>query len=148
MSNQRLSNGLRVGVLAGATTAGTLIGLGYRHSAATAPFEILGRAFIARFTGVLLADSAATWIGLALHFLWMLLWGLCFALFASRLRGIALVVAGVLFAAFVGTVAATVAPGALGAGTMAAFSTPQMIFFLALLALSLALGMRFARGDA
>lgn len=148
MSNHRLMRGLQVGLIAGATSAGILVGLGYRHNAAIAPFEILGRAFTARFAGILLTPGSATWIGVVLHFLWMLLWGLCFALFASRLRGAALIVAGVLFAGFIGALSATVAPGALGAGTMAALSTPQTVFYLALLALSLAMGMRFARDEA
>lgn len=148
MTNHRLMRGLQVGFIAGAMSAGALVGLGYRHAAASAPFEILGRAFTARFAGVLLSSGGATGIGVVLHFLWMLFWGICFALFASRLRGVALVVAGLLFAGFLGALSATIAPGALGAGTMAALSTPQTVFYLALLAASLSLGMRFARDEA
>src|SRR4051794_34982408 len=80
MPNNRLPHALQVGILAGATTAGSLVGLGVRHGAASAPFEILGRAFTARFAGILLGASAATVIGVAIHLMWMLLWGLCFAL--------------------------------------------------------------------
>jgi hypothetical protein len=148
MLSDRLTSGIRVGTLAGATSAGVLVGLGMRHGAALAPFDLLGRAFTARFAGLLVAPPLATALGVVLHFLWMTLWGLCFALFAARLRGGALLSAAVVFAGFVGAMGATVAPGALGGGAMASLTIPQTVFFLALLALALAAGMRFARGRA
>lgn len=144
--SERLSSGIRVGTLAGATSAGVLVGLGMRHGAAFAPFGILGRAFAARFAGIVPATPFATVLGVVLHFLWMVLWGVCFALFAARLRGGALLTAAVLFAGFIGAIGATVAPGALGAAAVASLTIAQTVFLLALLALTLAAGMHFARG--
>ena len=145
MVSERLSSGIRVGTLAAATSAGVLVGLGMRHGAAFAPFEILGRSFAARFAGIVPAAPLATVLGVVLHVLWMMLWGMCFALFAARLRGGALLTAAVLFAGFIGALGATVAPGALGAGAVASLTVAQTVFLLALLALTLAAGMRFAR---
>lgn len=145
MVSERLSSGMRVGTLAGATSAGVLSGLGMRHGVAFTPFEIFGRAFAARFAGVVLAPPVATAVGVVLHVTCMVLWGVCFALFAARLRGGALLTAAILFAAFIGAIGATVAPGALGAAGVASLTIAQTVFLLALLALTLAAGMRVAR---
>jgi hypothetical protein len=145
MRTTPVRNGIQLGTLAGAATAGAIVGLGYRHEYATPPFEILGRA-VAGTAGTLLASSSlALVVGLVAHFTLMGLWGVGFALLAGRLRGVRLVAAAVVFSAFVGALSATVAPLALGGGATATLTVPQTVFYLALLAISLSAGTRFAR---
>lgn len=148
MLSDRLSVGVRVGTLCGAMTAGALLGLGWRHQQAVAPFEFLGRAMASRLGALVTSIPVALATGVVVHFLWMILWGICFTFLALRLRGVALLAAAILQAAFVGALAATVAPGALGAAAMAGLSIPQTLFLLTLLALCMAAGMRLARTSA
>lgn len=145
MFSDRIANGMRVGALGGAATAGAVIGLGYRHQYATPPFAIFGREAALRLGIPLTADPVAMVAGAVIHVTLLLLWGICFALFAGRLRGLALLAAAVIFSAFVGALSATVLPAAMGVGAMATLTVPQTVFYLVVLALSLAAGMRLAR---
>lgn len=147
MFGNRIVNGMRVGALCGAATAGAVIGLGYRHQYATPPFAILGRAVALRLGIPLTAEPVAVVAGAVTHVTLLLLWGICFVLFAGRLRGMALLAAAVVFAAFVGALSSTVLPGVMGAGAMATLTVPQTVFYLVVLALSFAAGMRLARTE-
>jgi hypothetical protein len=119
--------------------------MGIRHDSAITPFLIAGRAVVASTTGFVAPPVPATLIGLFVHAIWMILWGVCFSVLATPLRGAALAGAAAAFAAFVGYLATAFLPGALGAGTIAATTTPQVILLLALFAMALVTGMRLAR---
>ena len=69
--------GIQTGIVAGAATAGAIIGLGVRHGAALTPFAMAGRIMV----------GAAPWLiaiiaGVLLHLAWMVVWGACFTLVA------------------------------------------------------------------
>jgi hypothetical protein len=132
-------------MLAAATTAGVLVGLGRREHAALLPFVGAGRALVASLSGL----TAPTWLsfvlGAGVHLLWMLLWGVCFALLAASLGGLALFAAGVLFTVLVGALSATVVPGALGAAAAAGLTVPQTTLLLLLFGATLIAGTRIAR---
>lgn len=121
--------------------------MGLRHDSALAPFLISGRAVVAATTGLLASPVPATVLGLLVHVVWMVLWGICFSIVATPLHGLSRVAAAAAFAAVVGYVATALLPGALGAAMIAATTRPQMIFLLALFAMALVTGMRLARVD-
>jgi hypothetical protein len=146
--SDRVRTGLRVGGLAGATTAGVLVGLGLRHGRALEPFFVQGRAFLSMIGGQFPPSVLAVGVGIVVHFVWMFLWGVCFSIVATELRGGALVGAGVLFVVLIGALASTIVPGALGAAGMALLSTPQTILLLILLGGALIAGVRVMRPSA
>jgi hypothetical protein len=128
-----------------AATAGVIVGMGIRHDSAITPFLLAGRAVVASMTGLLVPPLAATLIGFLVHATWMILWGVCFSVVATPLRGAARVAAAAALAAAVGFLATAIVPSALGAGTIAATTPPQIVFLLALFAIALVTGMRLAR---
>jgi hypothetical protein len=136
---------MRIGLLAAATTVGVIMGLGLRHDSAIQPFAIAGRALWARTTGLPASPLFATLLGFALHIVWMLLWGVCFSVVATPLRGAQRVLAAAVIAGIVGLLTVTIAPAALGAGAIAAQTGAQTMLLLALFALSLLAGIRLAR---
>lgn len=145
MLNERIRTGIRVGGLAGAATAGALVGLGFRHGMAISPFVSAGRSILSKAGGYLPPPLLALSTGIVVHFMWMILWGICFSILAIHLRGIALLVAATLFAVFIGALASTIVPGALGAAGTASLNLAQTLFVLTLLAGSLFVGLRLVR---
>ena len=143
--SDRVQTGIRVGGLAGATTACVLVGLGVRHGTAVEPFLVQGRAFLSILGGNAPPSVVAVGVGILVHFTWMLLWGVCFSAVATSLRGFALVATATLFVLLVGALASTIVPGAPGAAAMAPLSTPQTIFLLILLGGALIAGVRAMR---
>jgi hypothetical protein len=127
-------------VLAAATTAGAIIGLGLRHGAAVDPFTLTGRPLVGA-APVLVATIA----GFALHFGWMLVWGACFTLVAASLRGGRLAAAAIVFAIALWGLSNYLVPSAEPATRAAALTAPQSLFVHLLLALGLASGMRLAQ---
>jgi hypothetical protein len=136
---------VRTGLIASAATAGVIVGLGLRHASALTPFLLTGRATLTRMTGLIPSPALATLLGLLVHTFWMVLWGVCFSMVATMMRGTRLAVAALVFAVLVGVLASTVAPGALGAGVMGAQTLPQTFLYVTILAMSLLAGMRLAR---
>ncbi len=147
MLADRIRTGLPIGLIGGAATAGALMGLGLRHRAATLPFELGGRSLLASWRIASPPDTVALVAGIVAHLVWMLLWGLCFSVAASRLRGTTLAAGALLFVLFLGALAATVVPGALGAVAFAALTSAQSAFFLLLLAGAFIAGVVLTRTD-
>ena len=144
----RLSTGIRIGLIAAATTAGALVGLGLRHGVATQPFLLTGRAFADSTLGTGAPPLVATAIGLFVHAFWMVLWGVCFAVLAPAPVGLRGVAVAAVLAALVGVLASSFLPGALGAGALAALTVPQTVFLLILFGLSLLFGASVSRAAA
>lgn len=145
MHSDRLRAGFFVGLLAGAVTAGALVGLGLRHGTASVPFEMGGRALLTSWRLGASSSGVALLVGAIAHFLWMELWGVCFNSVATALRGTGLVLGALVFAMVLGALSATVIPGALGAVAFAALTTAQTAFVLALLAGAFIAGMAMVR---
>ena len=148
MLSSRIATGVRVGLIAAAATSGVLIGLGARHEAATIPFLLTGRSVWASFAGALSSPATAIVLGLLIHTAWMIAWGVGFSVVALSLQGPPLLLAAAIFSLVAGILSRTVMPRALGAASLAGLSWPQLAFLLALMALSLAAGMRVARETA
>lgn len=132
--------GALTGVIAGAATAGALIGLGWRHGAALDPFTFAGRAMLGA-----VRDGVAVLAGFALHVAWTMVWGACFTVVAAPLRGARLVLAGFAFAAALWAVSALALPGVSPVVRVASLSIARTILVYLVLAVSLVAGMRLAR---
>jgi hypothetical protein len=142
---ERVRNGLSIGLIGAAATAGALVGLGLRHDGATLPFEMGGRSLVNAWRLAPPTDGVAIVLGVVSHLMWMTLWGICFSIAASRLRGLALSAGALLFALFLGALASTVVPGALGAVAFAGLTAAQTAFLLALLAGAFIAGVGMVR---
>jgi hypothetical protein len=141
----RLRAGVRVGLIAAAATAGVLVGLGLRHGAALTPFQLYGRAFLASWTGLIAPAWLSVAVGLVVHGLWMVVWGVCFTAVAAPLRVRSVTILALLLG-LMAALAAWVFPAALGAAALASLSSLQTFLFVLFLALSLLAGTRLARG--
>jgi len=130
----RLRNGIPIGLIAAAASAGALVGLGLRHDAATIAFEMGGRALFDTWRLAAPPTVLALAAGVLAHLMWMTLWGICFSVVSERLGGLSLPAAALVFVLFLGAAASTVIPGALGAIAFAALTTQQTAFFLLVLA--------------
>src|SRR5215216_424537 len=73
VTSDRMRTGVRVGGLAGATTAGVLVGLGMRHGTAVDPFLVQGRAFLSILGAQAPPPGVAVGVGTIVHFIWMML---------------------------------------------------------------------------
>ena len=93
-------------------------------------------------------DAAVTLMALGVHVLSILVWGVLFAVVAARLRGTRLLVAAALFTAAVFVADYYLVPPHLRPGFEAVLSRGEVAAVYVLLALSLAVGLNFARRPA
>ena len=89
--------------------------------------------------------ALVTPVGVALHLLSAVLWGVLFALVAARLRGWRLAAAAVALGAAAFVLDTRLLPERLDLGFPALLSRPELIAVYAVLAAALALGIRFGR---
>ena len=142
--SSRVINGIRIGGVAAAATAGVIVGLGLRHHSAMRPFLMSGRATFAALTGLVAPTLLATTLGILAHACWMVLWGICFSMVATPLRGTQRPFAAALLVLLAGFLSRSVAPGALGAGGMATQGDAELVVLLGVFALALLGGIRLA----
>jgi len=139
--------GLVVGALTAAATAGTLVGFGLHAGTPLRPFNALARLLLgSRADAVWGFDPAVTPVGLLLHVTLMLAYGVVFTSLARTLRGWRLGGAAVAFALCALAVDALVATRLLHAGLTDVLLPSQLLALHALLAASLAVGIRLAQG--
>lgn len=86
-----------------------------------------------------------TLLGLVVHTLSVVLWGILFAVLAWRLRRHWLVLAGLLFAACAYVIDIHILPGRIAPGFESALSTPELVAVFMVLGLSLAAGVAMGR---
>lgn len=141
----RVRQGVTIGLIGGAATAGALVGLGMRHDLATLPFASGGRALFDAWRLAAPTVGVAIGVGLAAHLMWSALWGICFSLVALRLRGLALPAGALLFVLLLGALSSTAVPGALGAAAFAPLTAAQTAFLLVLLAGAFIAGVSLVR---
>jgi uncharacterized membrane protein YjgN (DUF898 family) len=142
--SSRVIDGIRIGAVATAATAGVIVGLGLRHQSALRPFLMSGRSTFAAITGLVAPIPLATTFGFLVHAAWMVLWGICFSMIATPLRGLHRLFAAILLAALAGVLSRSIAPAAMGAGLMAVQGDAQTLILLTVFALSLLAGIRLA----
>jgi hypothetical protein len=146
VSDNRLRQGIGLGVIAGAATAGALMGFGHARGATLQPLNAVAhmyagsRAFMT--TGF---QPAITGGALVIHFLSTIIWGVILAYAAAplgrRARAIAPVAVGIL--AYV--VDRFVAPNGLRPGFQELLSSGETTFIYVVLAAALAGGLWASR---
>ena len=142
VSENRLRDGIGLGVIAGAATAGTLMGFGHVRGATLQPLNAVAhmfagsRAFMT--TGF---QPAITGGALAIHFLSTIVWGVLLAYIAAPLnaRGRVLAPFGVGIVAYL--VDRFVAPNGLRPGFEQLLSSGETTFVYVVLAAALAAGL-------
>lgn len=138
--------GLRAAAVAGAATAGVLVRLGVGAGEGPAgAFNQVGRLA----TGVTLGDGAwaqraATLAGLAVHFAVVATWALLFARVVHGWHGARVWIAAAVTAGLAWLAGAWILPAVLRMGHGVWAPLPQLLLLHAVLALSLALGIRLA----
>jgi hypothetical protein len=144
MTDSRISTGVRVGVVAAATTIGAVIGLGLRHGLALRPFVTAGGALLEKL-GLSTTPALTAIVGIAMVVCAIIVLGVCFTVVAASLRGLRLLGAAIAFGAVAWAVSAFVVPSILALSSGTVLGDAQRVFIFVLLALSLAVGMRLAR---
>jgi hypothetical protein len=143
---ERLSEGIRTGVVAAAATIGVLIGFGIVRGAPLLPLNSIAHtAFGTRAYLIQGFDPVLTSVAVIFHVLSVVLWAIVFALVAARLRGLALLVASLVLALVAYVVDQHLVTERLRPGFEEALSTPELTLVYLVLALSLALGLYWAR---
>ena len=146
---ERVRQGAWAGCIAAAATAGALIGFGRARGSPAAPLNAVAHILIGSRAQVIDGfDLAVTLMALGLHVLSILIWGVLFALFAARLRGTRLLTAAALFTAAVFVADYYLVLPHLRPGFEAVLSRGEVAAVYVLLALSLAVGLNFARRPA
>ena len=143
---ERVRTGVFAGSAAAAATAGVLIGFGLARNA---PFRLINSvATIALGKDAAFQDGfvpTVTAVGLVVHVLSVLLWGVIFAIAAWRLRGWWLGLAGFLFAGIVFVIDILLLPSRIAPGFESALSLPELVVVFATLGVSLAAGVAIRR---
>jgi hypothetical protein len=143
VSANRLREGIGLGIIAGAATAGTLMGFGHARGATLQPLNAVAhmfagsRAFMT--TGF---QPGITGLALVIHFLSTILWGIVLAYVAAPLRGLARAIAPVGVAILAYLVDRFLAPNALRPGFEELLSSRETAFVYVVLAAALAAGLR------
>jgi len=147
---ERVRTGIFAGLTAAAATAGVLIGFG---SARGAPWKLINSdAMIALGNEALFHDSfdaTVTSVGILVHVLSVVLWGLLFAIVAWRLRGWWLALAGIFLGGVVYLIDIVFLPSRIAPGFESALSTTELAVVFTILGLSLAAGVALSssRGE-
>jgi hypothetical protein len=142
VSENRLRDGIGYGVIAGAATAGALLGFGHARGATLQPLNAVAhmfagsRAFMT--TGF---QPAITGGALVLHFLSTIIWGVLLAYIAAPLTGWARAIAPVSVAILAYLVDRFVAPNGLRPGFEQLLSSGETTFIYVVLAAALAAGL-------
>jgi len=146
VSQHHLRDGIGLGIIAGAATAGSLLGFGYARGATLQPLNAVAhmyagsRAFMT--TGF---QPAITGGALVIHFLSTIVWGILAAYIAAplRARGRFLAPFGVGVVAYL--VDRFVAPNGLRPGFEELLSSGETTFIYVVLAVALAAGLWVSR---
>jgi hypothetical protein len=142
VSENRVRDGIGFGVIAGAATAGALMGFGHARGATLQPLNAIAhmfagsRAFMT--TGF---QPAITGGALVLHFLSTIIWGVLLAYIAAPLTGWARAIAPVSVGIVAYLVDRFVAPNGLRPGFEQLLSSGETTFIYVVLAAALAAGL-------
>ena len=149
MIRDRVGLGVYAGVVAAAATTGTLIGFGRARGEAWHPLNAVGHLLLGYRARLMdRFDPLVTPVGIALHVLCVVIWGVLFAVVAGRLRGWRLAGAAAALGAAALVIDTRLLPDRLDPGFSSLLSGPELIAVYAVLAVALAIGVRLASTSA
>jgi hypothetical protein len=138
----RLRDGIGIGIIAGAATAGTLMGFGHARGATLQPLNAVAHMYAGSRAFLTTGFQPGITLGaIAIHLLSTIIWGIALAYIATPLRGPARALApfGVGLLAYLAD--RFLAPNGLRPGFEELLSSGETIFVYVVLAVALALGM-------
>jgi hypothetical protein len=140
MLRDRLLRGVWIGLVAAAATAGALVGFGWVRGAPLQPLNTIAHVLLgSRAFYVREAHPLVTPLGLGVHVLSLILWGVLFSVAAGRRRGAWLWVGAVLFAVAVAAIDFLLLPARLSPGFETVITRGEIIVIYALMAATMAL---------
>jgi hypothetical protein len=146
---ERVRQGMGVGLIAAAATAGALVGFGLARRAPLRPLNAVAHLLIgSRALFVEGFDVAVTPLGIALHTLSVVVWAVLFAVIAGGLRGLRLVASAAALAALAFLIDYVFVPERLQPGFEATLSAAELAATYTVLALALAAGVRWTASPA
>jgi len=138
----RVRDGIEFGVIAGAATAGALMGFGHARGATLQPLNAVAHMFAgSRALMTTGFQPVITGGALILHFVSMIIWGLLLAYIAAPLSGVARAIAPVSVGVLAYLVDRFIAPNGLRPGFEQLLSSGETTFIYVVLAAALAAGL-------
>jgi hypothetical protein len=148
MLRDRLLLGVWIGLIAAAATAGALVGFGWVRGTPVQPLNTLAHIVVgSRAFHVRNIDPVVTTMGMAVHVLSIVVWGLLFSLALARARGIRLWATALIFAAVVAVLDLVVVPDRLSPGFDAMLTRGELIVLYGVMAVAMALAAATVRHD-
>lgn len=142
VSENRVRDGIGFGVIAGAATAGALMGFGHARGATLQPLNAIAHMFAgSRALMTTGFQPAITGGALVIHFLSTIIWGVLLAYIAAPLTGWARAIAPVSVGIVAYLVDRFVAPNGLRPGFEQLLSSGETTFIYVVLAAALAAGL-------
>lgn len=142
VSENRVRDGIGFGVIAGAATAGALLGFGHARGATLQPLNAIAHMFAgSRALMTTGFQPAITGGALVIHFLSTIIWGVLLAYIAAPLTGWARAIAPVSVGIVAYLVDRFVAPNGLRPGFEQLLSSGETTFIYVVLAAALAAGL-------
>jgi hypothetical protein len=142
VSENRVRDGIGFGVIAGAATAGALMGFGHARGATLQPLNAIAHMFAgSRALMTTGFQPAITGGALVLHFLSTIIWGVLLAYVAAPLTGWARALAPVSVGVVAYLVDRFLAPNGLRPGFEQLLSSGETTFIYVVLAAALAAGL-------
>jgi hypothetical protein len=146
VSVNRLRDGIGIGIIAGAATAGALMGFGHARGATLQPLNAVAHMYAGSRAFVTTGFQPGITLGaITIHLLSTIVWGVILAYVASTLRGWARTLAPLAVGLFAYLADRFLAPNALRPGFEELLSSGETIFVYVVLAIALALGLWAAR---
>ena len=148
MLRDRLLLGVWIGLVAAAATAGALVGFGWVRGTPMHPLNTLAHIVVgSRAFHVRTVDAVVTTMGMTVHVLSIVVWGLLFSLALARARGIRLWATALVFAAIVAVFDFVVVPDRLSPGFDAMLTRGELVVLYAVMAVAMAGAARMRNVD-
>jgi hypothetical protein len=145
VSENRLRDGIGLGIIAGAATAGALLGFGHARGATLQPLNAVAHMFAGSRAFMTTGFQPAITVGaLVIHFLSTIVWGIVLAFVAARLSGRERNIAPLGVGILAYLVDRFIAPNGLRPGFEQLLSSGETTFIYVVLAASLAAGLWFS----
>lgn len=146
MLRDRLLVGVWIGLVAAAATAGALVGFGAARGSPLLPINTVAHIVLgSRAFYITDFHPLITTLGLLLHTVSVVVWGVLFAVAMARVYGVRVWIGAIVFAAAVALIDFVLLPDRLSPGFENSLMRVEVVIVYLVLAVSLALGLRVVR---